>query len=125
MAAEDLRQPLGEVAGQAAARPFVQPQFHDQQVAPQAPVGQFDIVGPFAGIAEQGVKKIVGTPPGEETVQGFGGEQVLQGRGIHGVGWFRRVLGLGGTQSRRRFQVVTIPAAGVLSTDVAGGRGLC
>lgn len=56
---EDLRQPLGEIAGQAVARSLMQQQFHDELVALDPPVAEFNVIGAFGGISEEGVKKIV------------------------------------------------------------------
>ncbi len=82
MAGEDLGQSLGEVAGQAAVWSLVEEQVKDQLVAPGLPVGQGDIVGTFRGIAEQGLKKLIGSTSWEK-----GGKFVLAegtGKGIGG-----------------------------------------
>jgi hypothetical protein len=82
MTGEDLGQSLGEVAGQAAVWSLVEEQIKDQLVAPGLPVGQGDIVGTFRGIAEQGLKKLIGSTSWEK-----GGKFVLAegtGKGIGG-----------------------------------------
>jgi hypothetical protein len=87
VAGEDLGQPLGEVAGQAAVWPLVEEQVKDQLVAPGLPVGQGDIVGTFRGIAEQGLKKFIGSTSWEK-----GGEFFLAEGTGKGVGGNSHVL---------------------------------
>jgi len=82
VAGEDLGQPLGEVAGQTAVWPLVEEQVKDQLVAPGLPVGQRYVVGTFRGIAEQGVKKFIGSTSWEK-----GGKFILAegtGKGVGG-----------------------------------------
>jgi len=56
---EDLRQSLGEITGQAVARPLMQQQFHDKLVSLDLPEAEFNVVGAFGGISEESVEKIV------------------------------------------------------------------
>ena len=56
---EDLRQSLGEIAGEAVARSLMQQQIHDELVSLDLPVGEFNVIGAFGGISEEGVEKIV------------------------------------------------------------------
>ena len=79
VAGEDLGQPLGEVAGQAAVGALMKAQVHGQGVAFEIAIGQLDVVGAFAGVAEEGVEEIVAALPGEYFCQVFRGEKGLEG----------------------------------------------
>jgi len=60
VAAEDLGQAVGQVAGQTSAGAFVKLESKGEGVCCLAFEGEADVVGPFFGVAEQGIKEGVG-----------------------------------------------------------------
>ena len=60
MALKNLRQTIGQVADQTFAGPLAQFKGQLRLGGRYIPADQPDVVGPFLGAAEQGVKKIIG-----------------------------------------------------------------
>jgi hypothetical protein len=88
---KDLGQALGQVADQAAAGSFVQAQLQIDALSIGAVIGKFNVIGPLAGIAEQGIKKIIGTFSGKKLLQGLRGKEGVNGLGVHDVFLLLRV----------------------------------
>ena len=85
MSGKNLWQPLGQIAGQAAVRSFVQEQIHGEGLAIVLPVSQFDVIGTLAGIAEEGFEKIIGPFFRENCRQIFRGQNSFYRVGCHKI----------------------------------------
>lgn len=92
VAGEDLGQAVGEVAGQALARPLVKFQGKGQGLGLGVVTleGQADVVGTLAGVAQQGVEELVGPVGRKKAGQNLAGKELLLGGDAHGG-----LLGLG------------------------------
>ncbi len=77
VAAEDLGQAVGQVADQASARALVEFEGEGEGVCRLTLEDEADVVGPFFGVAEQGIKEGVGPFGRKEGLQGFLGKKIL------------------------------------------------
>lgn len=84
MTAEDLGEALGQIAGQATARTFMEVEFHGQFLSIAPSVDKFDVIGTFACITKQGFEKIIATFFGEDLLQDLCRKECIYCFGIHG-----------------------------------------